>query len=133
MTRSRGSSRLSLEGHSARAQQDAGDQRINAFGVGGEIRGSIRAFVAETGAGGRPGALGLGSHKPSMWRGSSGRTAYRRRNWCGGGRGVVVAEQRLKGSCPWVCAYNGTEDGVRDRLPWRSPLGCGSTRKIRRP
>ena len=41
----------------------------------------------------------------------------------GGVDDVIVAEQRLKGSCPWVFAWDGTHmDFVTDFL-WRSPLG----------
>ena len=106
-----------------RAQQNAGDQRINSLGLGGEIE--IKA--------------GLLWQKqvidsPALHFGLGSRTAIdvARVVWPNGvpqaefGIGVddaFVAEQRLKGSCPWVFADDG--HGVRfvtDFL-WRSPLG----------
>ena len=35
----------------------------------------------------------------------------------------IVAEQRLKGSCPWVFAYDGREMAFVTDFLWRSPLG----------
>ena len=35
----------------------------------------------------------------------------------------VVATQRLKGSCPWVFAYDGTGMQFVTDFLWRSPLG----------
>ena len=36
---------------------------------------------------------------------------------------IVPAVQRLKGSCPWLFAYNGTEMAFVTDFLWRSPLG----------
>ncbi len=36
---------------------------------------------------------------------------------------TVSATQRLKGSCPWLFAWNGREMGFVTDLIWRSPLG----------
>ena len=36
---------------------------------------------------------------------------------------AIVAEQRLKGSCPWVFAWDGTRMGFVTDFLWRSPLG----------
>ena len=36
---------------------------------------------------------------------------------------TVAATQRLKGSCPWLFAWNGREMGFVTDLIWRSPLG----------
>ena len=36
---------------------------------------------------------------------------------------AVLATQRLKGSCPWLFAWNGREMGFVTDLIWRSPLG----------
>ena len=36
----------------------------------------------------------------------------------------VLTEQRLKGSCPFLFAWNGTRDGfVKDTVPWGSAIG----------
>ena len=36
---------------------------------------------------------------------------------------AIVAEQRLKGSCPWVFAWDGTRMSFVTDFLWRSPLG----------
>src|SRR4030095_10440454 len=36
---------------------------------------------------------------------------------------IVKATQRLKGSCPWLFAWNGREMASVPDLIWRSPLG----------
>ena len=40
-----------------------------------------------------------------------------------GGDQAIVAEQRLKGSCPWVFADDGTGMRFVTDFLWRSPLG----------
>ena len=36
----------------------------------------------------------------------------------------ILAEQRLKGSCPFLFAYNGKEmKFVKDAVPWSSAIG----------
>ena len=106
-----------------RAQQNAGDQRINSLGLGGEIE--IKAGLVW-----QKQVIDAGT----LHFGLGPRTAIdvARVVWPNGvpqaefGIGVddaFVAEQRLKGSCPWVFADDG--HGVRfvtDFL-WRSPLG----------
>ena len=36
---------------------------------------------------------------------------------------VITAEQRLKGSCPWLFAYDGHAMRFVTDFLWRSPLG----------
>ena len=40
-----------------------------------------------------------------------------------GADAVIAASQRLKGSCPWLFAWNGTAMGFVTDFIWRSPLG----------
>jgi tetratricopeptide (TPR) repeat protein len=106
-----------------RAQQNAGDQRINSLGLGGEIE--IKAGLVWQKQVIDSGAIhfGLGPRTTIdvarvVWPNGVPQAEF--------GIGVddaFVAEQRLKGSCPWVFADDG--HGVRfvtDFL-WRSPLG----------
>jgi Tfp pilus assembly protein PilF len=106
-----------------RAQSAAGDQRINSFGIGGEVevrsgrlvqKQTITGPVVHVGLGTRtsvdvarivwPNGVPQAEFDPAIDR-------------------AVVAEQRLKGSCPWVFADNGSGmEFVTDFL-WRSPLG----------
>jgi Tfp pilus assembly protein PilF len=106
-----------------RAQPNAGDQRINSFGVGGDIEVRSGLLVQKQLLAGAAVHVGLGDRTAIdvariVWPNGVAQAEF--------GVGVddgMVAEQRLKGSCPWVFAWDGT--GVRfvtDFL-WRSPLG----------
>ena len=106
-----------------RAQLAAGDQRINSFGVGGEIEVRSGLLVQKQVVTGAPVHFGLGVY-PSV--------DVTRIVWPNGvmqadfdvatGQ-VVVAEQRLKGSCPWLFTYDGAQMRFVTDFLWRSPLG----------
>jgi hypothetical protein len=106
-----------------RGQASAGDQRINSFGVGGEI--SVRAglTVQTQVMTGSPVHFGLGTRTGIdvariVWPNGIAQAEF--------GTGVddvIVAEQRLKGSCPWVFAWDGTHVSFVTDFLWRSPLG----------
>ena len=106
-----------------RAQPVAGDQRINSFGVGGEVEIRSGLLTQKQILTGAPAHFGLGS-----------RTAVdvARIVWPNGVMqaefdpaidGAIVAQQRLKGSCPWVFTYDGTGMRFVTDFLWRSPLG----------
>jgi hypothetical protein len=106
-----------------RAQPAAGDQRINSFGIGGEVEARAGLLVQKQVITGESVHLGLGT-----------RTAIdvTRIVWPNGVPQAefdpavdrpIVAEQRLKGSCPWVFADNGTGMQFVTDFLWRSPLG----------
>ena len=106
-----------------RAHVAAGDQRINSFGVGGEIEARAGLLVQKQVLTGAPVHFGLGE-QPQI---DVARVA-----WPNGvvqadfdlpARGVFVAEQRLKGSCPWLFADDGTGLRFVTDVLWRSPLG----------
>ncbi len=106
-----------------RAHVAAGDQRINAFGVGGEIEARAGLLVQKQVLTGAPVHFGLGE-QPQI---DVARVA-----WPNGvvqadfdlpARGEFVAEQRLKGSCPWLFADDGTGLRFVTDVLWRSPLG----------
>ena len=108
---------------SPRAHVAAGDQRINSFGVGGEIEARAGLLVQKQVLTGAPVHFGLGE-QPQI---DVARVA-----WPNGvvqadfdlpARGVFVAEQRLKGSCPWLFADDGTGLRFVTDVLWRSPLG----------
>ena len=99
-----------------RATTATGDQRINSFGIGGEIevRTGLHAQKQVIAAPGRP-------LRPRR----GGRAEVARITWPNGvlqsefdlaADVAIAASQRLKGSCPWLFAWNGTRDGLRDRL-----------------
>lgn len=106
-----------------RAQPTAGDQRINSFAVGGEIEIRSGLLTERQIIGSEPVHFGLGT-----------RTAIdvARIFWPNGimqadfdtkADSVVTAEQRLKGSCPWIFTYDGAAMRFVTDFLWRSPLG----------
>jgi Flp pilus assembly protein TadD len=106
-----------------RAQAAAGDQRINSFGIGGEIEVRSGLLVQKQVITGPVVHAGLGDRT---------RIDVTRIVWPNGVPQAefdpavdqpIVAHQRLKGSCPWVFADNGTGLQFVTDFLWRSPLG----------
>ena len=106
-----------------RAQVAAGDQRINTFGVGGEVEvraGLLRQKQVLSGA---PVHFGLGSHAAADVVRIAWPNGVMQAEFDQPADGVIVAQQRLKGSCPWVFAYDGERQRFVTDFIWRSPLG----------
>ncbi len=106
-----------------RATTVTGDQRINSFGIGGEIelrsglhaqRQPITSPVVHFGLGDATRAEVVRIGWPNGALQSEFNTAANQ---------SVKATQRLKGSCPWLFAWNGREMAFVTDLIWRSPLG----------
>jgi len=106
------------------AVQAVGDQRINPFGVGGEIEIRSGLLLQKQPITGPQLHFGLGEHTETevvrvIWPNGTVRAEF----------GVkadqdVVTEQRLKASCPFLFAYNGKEmEFVKDAVPWGSAIG----------
>jgi hypothetical protein len=106
-----------------RGQATAGDQRINSFGVGGEISVRSGLTVQTQVMSGTPVHFGLGTRTGIdvariVWPNGNAQAEF--------GTSVddvIIAEQRLKGSCPWVFAWDGTRMSFVTDFLWRSPLG----------
>jgi tetratricopeptide (TPR) repeat protein len=106
-----------------RAQQNAGDQRINAFGVGGQVTVRAGLLVQTQVITGAPVHFGLGTHTGIdvariVWPNGVPQAEFRT-----GVDDAIVAEQRLKGSCPWVFGWDGRRMTFVTDFLWRSPLG----------
>jgi hypothetical protein len=106
-----------------RAQPTAGDQRINSFGVGGEIEVRSGLLTQKQVLTGAPAHFGLGTRTGIdvariFWPNGIMQADFDR-----SADQAVVAEQRLKGSCPWVFTYDGTGMRFVTDFLWRSPLG----------
>jgi tetratricopeptide (TPR) repeat protein len=106
-----------------RAQQNAGDQRINAFGVGGEIEVRSGLLVQKQVLTGAPVHFGLGSHTTIDVARIVWPNGVPQAEFAIGVDDAIVAEQRLKGSCPWVFAWDGSRMSFVTDFLWRSPLG----------
>lgn len=106
-----------------RAAQAQGDQRINSFGIGGEVE--VRSGLhlqRQT----------ITSPTVHFGLGDATLTNVVRITWPNGvlqsdfdqkADAVMLADQRLKGSCPWLFAWNGHTMRFVSDLIWRSPLG----------
>jgi tetratricopeptide (TPR) repeat protein len=106
------------------AAQAVGDQRINPFGVGGEVEIRSGLLVQKQPIAGPQLHFGLGEQTTTevvrvIWPNGTVRAEF----------GVkadqeVVTEQRLKASCPFLFAYNGKQmEFVKDAVPWGSAIG----------
>lgn len=106
------------------AAQAVGDQRINPFGVGGEVEIRSGLLVQKQPITGPQLHFGLGEQTEAevvrvVWPNGTVRAEF----------GVkadtdIVTEQRLKASCPFLFAYNGKQmEFVKDAVPWGSAIG----------
>jgi hypothetical protein len=106
------------------AVQAVGDQRINPFGIGGEIEIRSGLLVQKQPITGPQLHFGLGEQSDAdivqvVWPNGTVRAEF----------GVkadmdIVTEQRLKASCPFLFAYNGKQmEFVKDAVPWGSAIG----------
>jgi hypothetical protein len=106
------------------AVQAVGDQRINPFGVGGEIEIRSGLLVQKQPIMGPQLHFGLGEQTQSevvrvVWPNGTVRAEFEVK-----ADQEVVTEQRLKASCPFLFAYNGKQmEFVKDAVPWGSAIG----------
>jgi tetratricopeptide (TPR) repeat protein len=107
-----------------RASNAVGDQRINPFGVGGEMEIRSGLLVQKQPITGPLLHFGLGEQMSAdvirvVWPNGSVRADFEVK-----ADQEVVTEQRLKGSCPFLFAYNGKQmEFVKDAVPWSSAIG----------
>jgi tetratricopeptide (TPR) repeat protein len=100
-----------------------GDQRVNSFGVGGQM--TLRAgLLRQTQPIAGPAVhFGLGTAATAdsvrvQWPNGTTQAEFDVQ-----ADQAVVAEQRLKGSCPWLFADDGTGQKFVTDILWKSPLG----------
>ncbi len=107
-----------------RALLAKGDQRINPFGVGGEIEIRSGLLIQMQPITGPQVHFGLGEQDRTdvariLWPNGTLRAEFALK-----ADQQVVTEQRLKGSCPFLFAYNGSSvEFVKDAVPWGSAIG----------
>ena len=107
-----------------RAKQSVGDQRINSYGIGGEMEIRSGSLVQKQPITSPLLHFGLGEQTGAevvriVWPNGSVRAEFELK-----ADQEIVAEQRLKGSCPFLFAYNGKQmEFVKDAIPWGSAIG----------
>lgn len=107
-----------------RAHQATGDQRINPFGIGGEMEIRSGLLVQKQPITGPELHFGLGDRDGVdvvriLWPNGTVRAEFDLK-----ADQQVVTEQRLKGSCPFLFAFDGHNMRfVKDAVPWSSALG----------
>ncbi len=107
-----------------KARTATGDQRVNSFGIGGQVEIRSALLTQMLPIDGPQLHFGLGTHTL---------TDVARITWPNGvvtaefalqGDQEVLTEQRLKGSCPFLFAWNGRKmNFVMDTVPWGSAIG----------
>ena len=106
------------------ASQASGDQRINPFGVGGEMELRAGLILQKQPITGPLLHFGLGEQTSAdvvrvVWPNGTVRAEFEVK-----ADQEVVTEQRLKASCPFLFAYNGKRmEFVKDTAPWGSAIG----------
>lgn len=107
-----------------RARLATGDQRINSFGIGGEIEVRSGLLVQKQPITRPELHFGLGEQASAdvariTWPNGSVRAEFGLKS-----NQQIVTEQRLKGSCPFLFAWNGRRmEFVKDSVPWGSAIG----------
>jgi len=106
------------------AVQAVGDQRVNPFGVGGEIEVRSGLLLQKQPITGPQLHFGLGEQTSTdvvrvVWPNGTVRAEFAVK-----ADQEIVTEQRLKASCPFLFAYNGKQmEFVKDAVPWGSAIG----------
>ena len=123
VARSRGTKPYHWQRFRPRAATATGDQRVNSFGIGGELE--VRTgLLAQTHRITAPVVhVGLGEATTSdvvriVWPNGVLQSEFGLQ-----ADATIRTSQRLKGSCPWLFAWNGKEMAFVTDLIWRSPLG----------
>jgi hypothetical protein len=107
-----------------RARVVRGDQRINPFGIGGEIEIRSALLLQKQAITSPILHFGLGEQQGVdvariVWPNGSVRAEFALK-----ADQQIVTEQRLKGSCPFLFTWNGKRmDFVKDSVPWGSAIG----------
>ncbi len=107
-----------------RAHQATGDQRINSFGIGGQIEIRSGLLVQMQPINSPQLHFGLGNETGAevarlVWPNGTVRAEFALK-----ADQEILTEQRLKGSCPFLFAWNGSSmQFVKDTVPWGAALG----------
>ncbi|MES1258269.1 MAG: FG-GAP-like repeat-containing protein [Acidobacteriota bacterium] len=120
----RGSKRYNWQTLRVRAAKGTGDQRINSFGIGGEIEIRSGLLTQKQIISSPVLHFGLGERTQTevariVWPNGSVQAEFELKPNLS-----ILAEQRLKGSCPMLFAWDGRRMSfVKDGAPWSPALG----------
>jgi len=108
----------------ARASGDTGDQRINSFGIGGEMEIRTGLLYQKQLISSPIVHFGLGENQEAdmlriIWPNGSVQAEFAEL----GMGATIFNEQILKGSCPWLFSNDGEDIHFITDALWRSPLG----------
>jgi hypothetical protein len=106
-----------------RALTATGDQRINSFGIGGEIEVRTGLHVQKQPIAAPVVHFGLGDAAAAEVARITWPNGVLQSEFALASNASIAASQRLKGSCPWLFAWNGRDMGFVTDFIWRSPLG----------
>jgi len=106
-----------------RAATATGDQRINSFGIGGEVEVRSGLHVQKQTIASPVVHFGLGTAATAEVARITWPNGFLQSEFDLAADAAIAASQRLKGSCPWLFAWNGREMGFVTDFIWRSPLG----------
>ncbi|HZB25341.1 MAG TPA: FG-GAP-like repeat-containing protein [Vicinamibacterales bacterium] len=106
-----------------RAMTATGDQRINSFGVGGEVEVRTGLHAQKQTIAAPVVHFGLGEAAVAEVARITWPNGILQSEFDLAADTSIGATQRLKGSCPWLFAWNGREMTFVTDFIWRSPLG----------
>jgi Tfp pilus assembly protein PilF len=107
-----------------RARVATGDQRINSFGIGGEMELRSGLLVQKQPITSPLLHFGLGEQSGTDVVKISWPNGMQNAEFALQADQEVLTEQRLKGSCPFLFAWNGKQMAfVKDAVPWGSAIG----------
>ncbi len=120
----RGSKNYHWQDIRVRAATTKGDQRINSFGVGGGVEVRAGLLLQKQVITTPLIHFGIGDHAKAdvariVWPNGAAQAEFELKT-----EQEILAVQRLKGSCPWLFAWDGNKMSfVKDGAPWSSALG----------
>lgn len=107
-----------------RASGKLGDRRINSFGIGGVLEARAGLIYQQQPITTPLVHFGLGTYNRAdllriIWPNGSVQAEFSELNR----NSTLTNKQSLKGSCPWLFAYDGKKMNFVTDLLWRSPMG----------
>ncbi len=109
-----------------RAAERAGDQRVNAFGLAGEVEVRAGLHYQKLPVDAPVVHVGLGERDAADLARIAWPNGLVQVEFGVGASESVAIEQRLMGSCPWLFAFDGEGMAFVTDVLWRSPLGMRS-------